>query len=69
MSTDKEKLEAVFNELGIGYNQMRKDYLKKGAHSGIWFNYAHKGVDGYMSFYTQFEFDESGKFIGAGVWE
>ena len=51
--TDKEKLEKVFNELGIGFDQLLQDSLREGEYS-TYFKHSHKKVFGYHNFYTIF---------------
>lgn len=60
MTTDKEKLTALFDELSIGYTVEDKDIVCMEGDANI---------DGYGNFYTRFEFDDEGKFIQMGAWE
>ena len=59
--TDKARLETLLNDFGVGFEE-------NGAGDINCFDGFEK-VDGYNGFFTQFEFDESGKFIKMGAWE
>ena len=58
--TDKEKLTALLKELGIGFKDEGKS-LK--CETGM------DKVSGYTFFWTEFQFDDDGKFIHMGAWE
>ena len=62
--TDYEKLKALFDEFGIGYDEMstgKLGYLrcKEGGEK----------IEGYVEFYTDFDFDKDGNFLTMGAWE
>ena len=58
--TDKDKLKALLEELGIGFDDAGEDIV---CEQGM------EKVVGYSSFYTLFEFDKEGKFVQMGAWE
>ena len=63
--TDYDKVKALFTELGIGFTEHdEKDNVKV-----ICCEAGSDKVIGYSGFFTDFEFDEDGKFIQMGVWE
>lgn len=62
--TDKEKLEKLFTEFGIGYIE----YSDAGRDI-IHCDSGDARIDGYGYFYARFEFDGNGKFIAMGIWE
>lgn len=66
--TDKEKVEALFKELGIGYEL---DYPMgcNGELRIVCKALSCKNVEGYDGFVAIFNFDRDGKFDRLGVWE
>lgn len=64
--TDKEKLENLLKEFGIGYNlNPDGNYID---HS-IVLEADYGNVEGYPGFIAGFKFDSNGKFEYVGVWE
>lgn len=61
--TDKEKLEALFNELGIGFKPCAYDP------NSITCSEGDAKIEGYNGFYTDFCFDEAGMFIKMDIGE
>ena len=57
---DKQKLIAILNEFGIGFQD---DGLIITCADGM------SKVKGYFMFFTDFEFDADGKFKHMGAWE
>lgn len=67
--TDKEKLETLFTEFGVGCVS-DPDYIqRKDGRSVILCEESAGKIGGYNGFYTLFEFDKNGKFIEMGAWE
>lgn len=64
--TDKEKLEQLLKEFGLGYNL--SPYNKHDDHS-ILLEADYGNVSGYSCFTADFEFDKNGKFKSCGIWE
>lgn len=60
--TDKEKLMALFTELGIGFKQDKTS-------NDVNCEQGDAKIGGYRGFSTQFEFDAQGKFISMNCWE
>jgi len=60
--TDKEKVMALFTELGIGFKQDKTSNCLN-CESGD------PKIGGYSNFQTQFEFDDTGKFMSMNLWE
>lgn len=58
---DKEKLKALLKEFGIEYKTIEQDLIR--CEEGD------KKVKGYGCFYTDFVFDNDGKFIEMGAYE
>ena len=58
--TDKDKLKALLEELGIGFDNDQ---------GGVICEQGMEKVVGYSSFYVLFEFDKEGKFVQMGAWE
>ena len=58
--TDKEKLVTLLTEFGVGFREVGGDIMCCQGDAGI---------DGYSSFFTNFEFDDAGKFTQMGAWE
>ena len=52
--TDKEKLEALLTEFGVMFNGTEESVTIE---------------QGYPGFYTQFDFDDNGKFEHVGAYE
>lgn len=61
--TDREKVVALFTELGIGFKPNEFDA------NNITCTEGDAKIDGYRGFYTDFKFDEAGKFVEMGAWE
>lgn len=60
--TDRDKLINLLSEFGVGFE----------AHETNKYILCMQGkekIDGYLSFYTVFDFDEDGKFINMGAWK
>lgn len=51
--TDKEKLEALLTEFGVPFNDTEESVTIE---------------QGYVGFYTQFDFDDNGKFQHVGAY-
>lgn len=70
--TDREKLTALLDEwrvpyrddgnVMVGYEPGMPPDLRERAYDSA-------QVDGYMGFYTRFEFTEAGEFVKMGAWE
>jgi proteasome assembly chaperone (PAC2) family protein len=60
--TDKEKLVALLTEFGVQFEDDTQ-------HGKIVCTSGSTKVSGYNGFYTDFAFDENGKFIELGAWE
>jgi hypothetical protein len=58
--TDKQKLEALLTELGIEFKSDQKAVV---CEQGM------VKVKGYQMFFTQFSFDQDGKFTEMGAYE
>ena len=69
--TDREKLIALFTELGIGFEyEEQTDWYKSTESRGSLVCLEGRAkIDGYGMFFADFQFDENGKFIKMGVWE
>ncbi len=64
MKTDKEKLEELLTEFGVGFNQEpSKHRFVISCEAG------NNKIGGYCGFYTDFEFDLNGKFVSMGAYE
>jgi len=61
--TDREKVVALFTELGIGFKPDEHDA------NSITCTEGDAKIGGYRGFYTNFKFDEAGKFIEMAIWE
>lgn len=62
--TDYEKLKQLLTEFGVEFEE------SEGVRSKIiTTTEGSRKVDGYNSFYTAFEFNEDGVFLGMGAWE
>jgi len=63
--TDFEKLKGLLDEFGVEFSVERDEHddvfvcCKEGS----------KKVSGFSLFYTDFEFDEQGKFVKMGAWK
>lgn len=68
--TDKEKLEQLLTEFGVGFknHDPANPEWPTGPNCISCFG-SDARIDGYGGFYTLFEFDEQGKFIKMGAWE
>jgi len=62
--TDFEKLKALLTEFGVGF-EVKEGKLGTEVRCECG---AHK-VEGYSSFFTEFNFNKDGKFICMGAWE
>lgn len=62
--TDKEKLTALFTELGIGFKPNPHN-----EQNSIVCECGDAKISGYNGFYTQFDFEANGKFKEMGAWE
>lgn len=60
--TDKEKLEKLLTEFGVGWRN-KPDGIKCGGSN------TYDKIDDYSGFYTLFEFDAEGNFTSMGAWE
>jgi hypothetical protein len=58
--TDKEKLIALLEEFGIGF---------EAGDGCVTLEEGMEKVSGFARFFTKFQFDENGKFIEVGAWE
>jgi hypothetical protein len=58
--TDKEKLENLFMEFGLGFSENKQQ---------INLEVGFTKVDGYSGFCVKFNFDDNGNFKDAGIWE
>ena len=70
--TDIEKLKALFDEVGIGYNLAGYMVGSYGSEIGDLLLACHEGdynVKGHPGFFTAFRFDKDGKFVEMGAWE
>ena len=66
--TDKEKLIALFNDWGVGYElEDGSEMFPGGPH--VICKESKAKISGYSMFCTVFEFDETGQFIKMGAWE
>lgn len=71
---DKQKLIKLLLDFGVPFKEQRCKN-DRGWNEGVEFGNLLYGrdesdkVDGYSGFFTQFEFDENGKFICVGAWE
>lgn len=61
--TDKQKLEALFTEFGIGFKP------NEHTENSIVCEKGDAKIGGYSGFTAQFDFDENGKFQEMSVWE
>ena len=61
--TDKQKLEALFTELGIGFKPCAFDA------NSITCTEGDAKIEGYNGFYTDFCFDDAGRFIKMDIGE
>lgn len=61
--SDREKVVALFTELGIGFKPNEHDA------NSITCTEGDAKIGGYRGFYTNFKFDEAGRFIEMEVWE
>jgi hypothetical protein len=61
---DIEKLKALLNEFGVEYSTEAVD---DGV--GIVCRSGADKVDGYCSFFVEFQFEEDGRFKKIGIWE
>ena len=67
---DKEKLEKLLTEFGVEFTDGKKYYADSKERGNLVSCMAgDKKVEGYCMFFTDFEFDEDGKFIQMGAWE
>lgn len=66
MKTDKQKLEDLLIEFGVGF---KSDVFSNVDRSYIKCKEGRDKVGGYVEFYTNFEFDLDGEFIELGAWE
>lgn len=59
--SDKEKLQTLFEEFGVGFKcvDTNRVELEEGEPK----------IGGYSGFYTVFNFDKDGNFIGVRLWE
>lgn len=58
--TDREKLIALLTEFGVGFTE---------GEGSIFCESGSSKVEGYIGFYTSFQFDSTGNFIGMGAYE
>lgn len=72
---DKQKLIQMLLDFGVSFKEQRCKNAR-GWNDGVEFGNSLYGewdesnkVDGYSGFFTQFEFDENGKFVCVGAWE
>jgi hypothetical protein len=59
--TDKEKVMALFTELGIGFQQEKTS-------NNLVCTQGEKRIGGYRGFETVFEFEADGKFVSMNNW-
>jgi hypothetical protein len=75
MKTDIEKMKELFDELKIGYKHVthRKHMHSAGGGSQVLLLIAgiseQSNIIGYLDFYTEYHFDDEGKFLKVGIWE
>jgi hypothetical protein len=62
---DIEKLMALFTEFGIGFTAE----LASNGTDVIMCQEGKSKIEGYPMFYTEFQFDENGKFVEMGAYE
>lgn len=72
--TDKEKLEALFTELGIGFKRVPQFDIRPAdaripSDTTIYCSANEPRIDGYNGFETTFVFDDDGKFIKMDLYE
>ena len=65
--TDFDRTKELLDSLGITGYKIKK--IKGGISITITADGCGKLVDGYFDFYTEYKFDDYGKFIGLGIWE
>lgn len=58
--TDKEKLESLLAEFGVGFEQENNEIICREGRTM---------VAGYCMFFTLFDFNEDGSFKEMGAWE
>jgi hypothetical protein len=71
--TDKQKLEALFTEFGIGFKRIPSFSIGPNANvpseTTIYCSANEARIDGYNGFETSFEFDADGKFVKMDIYE
>lgn len=71
--TDKQKLEALFTEFGIGFKHVPSFRIGPNANvpseTTIYCSAKEARIDGYNGFETSFEFDADGKFVKMDIYE
>jgi hypothetical protein len=69
--TSKEKVIALFDEIGLGYALEYEEEKQIVRLSNDYMTYrgGMAKVDGYTGFYTDFVFDGNGEFKSVGIWE
>lgn len=74
--TDKEKLQSLFSEFGIGYfsdDDAQIDVMYGETSHAVFLENPIAGrnekIDGYGGFYARFNFDDDGKFVNVGLFE
>lgn len=64
--TDYERVKAMLTEFGVEFTEHKS---VKGDLTFLQCKSGSEKVGGYSGFYTDFDFDKDGKFLGMGAWE
>jgi len=66
--TDFDKVKALLDELGVGYDEENRDE-RNPYERGLVCERGMRKVEGYVGFHTSFVFDKDGKFKEMGAYE